>query len=165
MTDPLTPADLTAFMQARGIPGEILHLDVPTPTVETAAAALGCSPDQIVKSILFLVRGEPRLAVTCGRQHVEKRTLAAQAGVGRKQVSLADADTVLAVAGYPVGAMPPFGHRQPLATLLDPSVLKHDVVYAGGGSDSALLKVTAQTILAVTGATVLPLHALPQDDQ
>ena len=37
----LGPSDLEEFMQQNHISGEILYLDVPTPTVESAAAAVG----------------------------------------------------------------------------------------------------------------------------
>jgi prolyl-tRNA editing enzyme YbaK/EbsC (Cys-tRNA(Pro) deacylase) len=161
MPEPLTPGDLHAFLEAHAIPAELITLDVLTPTVETAAAAVGCRPEQIVKSILFLVRGEPRLAITCGTQRVDPRALAAHGGVGRKQVKLADAETVLDVAGYPVGAMPPFGHRRPLPTLMDPSVLEQPEVYAGGGSDSALLRIRPELIRRHAAAEVLALHAAP----
>ncbi len=159
MPEALTPADLQAYLAAHQLPGEILHLTAHTPTVETAALALGCQPEQIVKSILFLVAGAPLLAVTGGTRRVDPRALARHAGVGRKQVKLADAEAVLAHAGYPVGAMPPFGHRQPLPTLLDAAVLTQPEVYGGGGSDTTLLRIAPQAILDHTRATVLALHS------
>lgn len=159
MPEPLTPADLQTYLARHALPGEILQLAAHTPTVETAAAALGCQPEQIIKSILFMVAAIPVLAVTGGTRRVDPRALAHHAGVGRKQVKLADGATVLAVAGYPVGAMPPFGHRQPLQTVLDPGVLTQPEVYGGGGSDRALLRIPPQAILAHTGAVVLALHS------
>jgi prolyl-tRNA editing enzyme YbaK/EbsC (Cys-tRNA(Pro) deacylase) len=65
-TDILGPADLNAFLTSHQIPGELLSLDSPTPTVETAALAVGAQPEQIVKSILFLVDGKPVLTITGG---------------------------------------------------------------------------------------------------
>ena len=157
----LTADDLQEYMLTHDIPGEIIHLDVPTPTVETAAQAVGCAPEQIVKSILFLVDTAPRLAVTSGLRRVETRALAARYGVGRKHVKLADTDTVLEIAGYEVGAMPPFGHRTQLETLFDPRVLDHAEVYAGGGAGNALLRISPQDILKFTQADVIDLHNVP----
>ncbi len=159
----LTADDLNTYMLTRGIPGEIIHLDVPTPTVETAAQAVGCAPEQIVKSILFLVNAAPRLTVTSGLRRVDTRALAARYGVSRKRVKLADAEAVLEIAGYEVGAMPPFGHRTQLDTLLDPRVLEHADVYAGGGAGNALLRISPQDILKFTQAEVLDLHTPPPD--
>ncbi len=153
----LTPADLLAYMQAQGVRGEIQQLDVPTPTVEAAAQAVGTSPEQIVKSILFIVDDEPVLAITCGYAYVERRAIAALYGVGRKRVKLATPEVVLQISGYEVGAMPPFGHRQLLPTLLDQRVLGLHEVYAGGGAENALVRLFPEDILRVTGAQVMDL--------
>ena len=154
----LGPDDLRAYMAQEGISGEIVYLDVPTPTVETAAAAVGVQPDQIVKSLLFLVKDKAVLAVTCGVLRVEKRILARKYDVGRKKIELADAATVLATIGYPVGTVPPFGHRTPIPTLLDQRVLDHDEVYAGGGGENALVRVNSSEIQKYSEAEVLDLH-------
>ena len=153
----LCPTHLVAYMQVNNLPGEILELDVPTPTVEAAAAAVGCEPEQIVKSLLFFVRDEPVLAITSGPDYIERRSIAAHFQVGRKKVKLADPETVLEETGFVVGAMPPFGHTSPLPTLIDQRVLDKEQVYAGGGSDQTLLRIAPQIILAATQGTVLDL--------
>ena len=63
-------------MQAHGIAGEILHLNVPTPTVEAAAQAVSAKPEQIIKSILFMVDGQPVLAIACGLSAIGRRAIA-----------------------------------------------------------------------------------------
>jgi prolyl-tRNA editing enzyme YbaK/EbsC (Cys-tRNA(Pro) deacylase) len=156
----LGPEDLSAHMQAHRIPGEILRLNTQTPTVEAAARAVGTEPERIVKSILFLVDDRPILAITCGTDRVETRTLAARYGVGRKRVKLAGAQTVLQETGFEIGAMPPFGHRYLLPTLLDPRVLAQPEVYAGGGSDSTLVRLSPRAILEATRAEVLDLLSI-----
>ncbi len=155
---PLTPADLQAFMQENSIPGTILYLDQPTPTVETAAQAVGTAPDQIVKSILFLVDDQPVLAINCGTAYIERRAIAHQYQVGKKRVKLASAQEVLSIAGYEVGAMPPFGHRLPLPTLLDQRVLEQPVVYGGGGAENALVRLQPEDIRRAARARVIDLQ-------
>ncbi len=157
----LTSIDFQAYLDQHALPGEILHLSVPTPTVETAAAAVGCQPEQIVKSILFLVDDQPALAVTCGMATIERRAIAAHYGVGRKRVKLASPEEVIAIAGYAVGAMTPFGHRKPLPTLLDPRVLDQAEVFAGGGDENALVRLNPQDILRASNAVVLSLTSFP----
>lgn len=158
----LGPDDLQAYMTQEGISGEIVYLDAPTPTVETAAEAVGVQVDQIVKSILFRVRDEVVLAVTCGVLRVEKRVLAAKYGVGRKKVKLANAEIVLERTGYAVGTVPCFGHRTPIPTLLDPRVLEHEEVYAGGGGENALVRLNPTDIQKFCDAEVLDLHTRPE---
>src|SRR4030042_3578491 len=150
--------ELQEFIRAHDIPGEIIHLSVPTPTVETAALAVNTLPAQIIKSILFMVGGQPVLAIACGTSAIGRRVIADLYGVGKKRVKLAMPAEVLEISGYEVGAMPPFGHRHPLTTLIDPRVLDLSEAYAGGGAENALLPLNPQEILRVTGARVLDLQ-------
>jgi prolyl-tRNA editing enzyme YbaK/EbsC (Cys-tRNA(Pro) deacylase) len=155
--EPLDSADLETFMHLHAINGKFLHLEVPTPTVEAAAQAVGTSPNRIVKSILFLVNTEPILAISCGSLYVDRRSIAAFYKVGRKRVKLAYPETVLRETGFEVGAMPPFGHYHPLPTLMDQRVLEQPSVYAGGGAENALIHLSPEDILRVTGAEVMDL--------
>jgi prolyl-tRNA editing enzyme YbaK/EbsC (Cys-tRNA(Pro) deacylase) len=149
--------DLQRFMQDHSVPGEILRLEVPTPTVESAARAVNARPEQIIKSILFLVDDLPVLAIACGLSNIGRRAIADLYGVGKKRVKLATADRVLEISGYEVGAMPPFGHRFPLATLMDRKVLDVPEAYAGGGAENTLVHLDPHDILRVTGAKVMDL--------
>lgn len=153
----LTPDDLLAYMQTHGITGEILRLATPTPTVGTAAQAVGTSSENILKSILFIVDAEPVLAISGGLAFVDRRAIALEYGVGRKRVHLAEPEFVLECTGYEVGAMPPFGHLRPLPTLLDRRVLALSEAYAGGGAENVLLRIEPLEILRASKARVLDL--------
>jgi prolyl-tRNA editing enzyme YbaK/EbsC (Cys-tRNA(Pro) deacylase) len=155
--DKLGVGELRGFMQAHGVQGEIMYLDVLTPTVEAAAQAVHARPEQIIKSILFMVNDQPVLAVACGLSAIGRRAIADLYGVGKKRVKLATPEMVLEISGYEVGAMPPFGHRQALSTLIDRRVLDQSVAYAGGGADNALVRLDPHEILRVSGAKVLDL--------
>ena len=161
MNDLLTPADLQAFMEQQGIPGEILILAVATPTVDAAAQAVGAPPQQIVKSVLFSLPAENVLTISCGDQLVERRVIANLYGISRKRVKLASPEEVVAITGYAVGTIPPFGHRQPIPTLLDQRVLEFTQVYAGGGAHNALVSLNPQDILTITRPQVIDLHTPP----
>ncbi len=150
---------LQAFIDQNGIHTQVIHCSAPTPTVETAAQVMGVTVEQIVKTILFSVAGQLVTVVACGTAPIERRPLAERFGVGRKQVKLADAETVLAATGYPAGAVPPFGHREAHPTFIDPQVLAQPFVYAGGGEEDALVRLDPADILRVTGAETLRVLA------
>ena len=154
----LTSQDLQTYLDQQKLPAEIIYLDAPTPTVETAAEAVGVNPDQILKSVLFLVDDRPVLAIACGTARIDDRAIAAHFEVGRKRVKLADPTAVLEITGYPVGTVPPFGHSQNLSTLLDPCVFNHDAVYAGGGAEKTLLRIDPQTLARITEGESLLLR-------
>lgn len=155
-------SDLEAFITDQDLEAEVLSLSVRTLTVKDAAQAVGTVPERIVKSLLFLVDDRPVLAIASGTARIDRRPIATHFGVGRKRVKLAGPEAVLTITGYAVGAVPPFGHRQLLETLIDPRVLQMPHIYAGGGAEDALLRVDPKEILRVTNAIEIDL--LPNDE-
>ena len=154
----LTPADLKAFMDQNDISGEIVFTNTPTPTVESAAQAVGTDPEHIVKSVLFSLKDQHVLAITSGLRIIERRAIAERYEIGRKRVKLAHPEVVLEVTGYPVGTVPPFGHKNPLTVLVDPRVLEMQEIYAGGGAYNALVRLNPEDIVRITQADILDLH-------
>lgn len=149
----LTAVDLEKFIAAQKISAQILHLTEPTPTVEAAAQVLGVQPEQIIKSVLFLADGEPLLVIANGLTRVDSKALADESGVARRRMKTANAEQVLAHTGYVAGSVPPFGHLQPIRTMVDTAVtqLDYDFIYGGGGDVNALLKLTVAELLSVIG--------------
>src|SRR3974377_1487748 len=95
---------------------------------------------------------------------VAPHTVAGRFGVGKKQIKLADAATVLQITGYPVGGVPPFGYPEPVPALLDRAIRKWDVVYAGGGDDRTLLCIGVDELARVVEGEWLPLTAGSEPD-
>ncbi len=153
----LTPTDLALYIGQHNITAELIPTSGDTPTVAAAAAALGVSTDEIIKTLIFFVRGEPYAVITNGLASVPTRPLADHFGVGKRQVKLARATQVVELTGYPVGGVPPFGHRSTIPVLLDRSVLALPVIYGGGGDDRTMLKIETKELLRATAAVVLPL--------
>lgn len=151
MSDAWGPSDLAEYIRAHGIAAEIVPMTMDTPTVAAAALALGVDARQIIKSVLFLVKDAPVLVIACGEDNVDRGPIAGEYGVGKKQVKLADRETVLRVTGYPAGGVPPFGHRESLPTLIDRRIEAPAVVYGGGGDDHTLLRVTPGELARATG--------------
>jgi prolyl-tRNA editing enzyme YbaK/EbsC (Cys-tRNA(Pro) deacylase) len=148
-------------MVKHDIPGEIIYLDKPTPTVETAADAVGTHPREIVKSVLFSIEDENILAIASGLDLIDRRIIAYRYGIGRKRVKLSPPDIVLTITGYPVGTVPPFGHKTAVPVLLDRRVIELEQVYAGGGAHNALVRLDPRDILHHNQAEVLDLHTPP----
>ena len=155
MTDQLTPSDLEQFIIQHGIVATLIPGIGDTPTVAAAATALGVTTDEIIKTLIFFVRGEPYAVITNGLASVPTRPLADHFGVGKRQIKLARAMQVIEITGYPVGGVPPFGHRSTLPVLLDRSVLTHETIYGGGGDDRTMMKIGTDELLRVTEAEVL----------
>jgi Cys-tRNA(Pro) deacylase len=156
-THTLTPDDLARTIAETGITAELVPMDVETPTVPAAASALGVAPAQIIKSLLFLVHDNPVLVIACGDAPVDRGALALRFSVGKKQIKLADADTVVRITGYAVGGVPPVGQTTPTPTLLDRRVADWDFIYGGGGDDRTLLRITPGELARATQAEWIDL--------
>ena len=103
-----------------------------TKTAADAAAAIGVSVGQIVKSLVFGVDTEIVMALVSGSNQLDEKKLALAAG-GAK-CSRVDADAVRAATGYPIGGVPPFGHTTQLRVFVDPDLLQYDEVWAAAGT-------------------------------
>jgi Cys-tRNA(Pro) deacylase len=151
----LTSQDLQKFIDQNQISAEILPMEEDTPTVPDAARALGVEEGQIIKSLVFLVDGQPTLVIANGTHKVDNRLVARYFGVGRKRAKMARPEQALEITGYIVGAMPPFGHRTRLRTVVDPDVVAQQEIFGGGGEIDAMLRMTPDELLRVTGAEIV----------
>lgn len=147
--------DLQQFIDDQNVQATIIALSEHTLTVGDAARALAVKTDQIIKSLVFHVDGEPLLVINNGLARVDRKKLAAHLGVGRKKVKFASPDTAFALTGFVVGSMPPFGHKQKLRTLVDKAVTRLDVVYGGGGDVDAMMRLTPHELLKTSRAEVV----------
>ena len=126
-----------------------------TKTAADAAAAIGVSVGQIVKSLVFAVDGEIVMAYVSGSNQLDEKKLAAAAG-GAK-CSRVDADAVRAATGYPIGGVPPFGHATQLRVFVDPDLLQYDEVWAAAGTWNDVFGANPNDIVRVAGGVVTDL--------
>jgi len=153
---------LALYIEQHAVAATLVQPEQETPTVALAALALGCQTEQIVKSVLFLLRdgqqADPVLIITNGTAQIDFRKLADLFQIGRKRIRLAPADVVLGRTGYPAGGVPPFGFPDPLPTYIDRHVFDQTVVYGGGGDDHTMLRITPAELLRATGGQVVDLR-------
>ncbi len=152
-----TPIERVAeALAARGVRVEIREFPEGTRTAEQAAAAVGTSVGQIVKSLVFLADGKPVLVLASGANRVDliKLAGACNAHTARR----ADADTVRRVTGFVIGGVPPLGHAEPLAVLIDRDLLQYEMVYAAAGTPHAVFAVDPRVLQVVTAAVVADLR-------
>lgn len=154
----MNATDLARFIAEQKIAAELIFLAQETPTVEAAAMAVGTRPEQIGKSILFIIdRTQPLLIIANGLARIDYKKLSDFSGVGRKRIRLATQTEVLALTGYPAGTVPPFGHHTPLPTLIEANLLTLTDFYAGGGAINVLVRLTISELRRVVPAGVVTL--------
>ena len=126
-----------------------------TKTAADAAAAIGVSVGQIVKSLVFGVDSEIVMALVSGSNQLDEKKLAAAAG-GAKCARV-DADAVRDATGYPIGGVPPFGHSTQLRVFVDPDLLQYDEVWAAAGTWNDNFGANPNDIVRVAGGVVTAL--------
>ena len=126
-----------------------------TKTAADAAAAIGVEIGQIVKSLIFGVDGEVVLAYVSGANQLDEKKLALAAG-GLK-CSRVDADVVREATGFPIGGVPPFGHKTHLRVFIDPDLLQWPEVWAAAGTWNDVFGAAPADIVRVAGGVVTDL--------
>jgi Cys-tRNA(Pro) deacylase len=149
-----------------GLDIQIIEFEQTTRTAQEAADAIGqhpsgigCQVAQIVKSLLFVVDGQPVVALVSGANQLDERKLAALRGVSRKRVQRADAETAKAATGFSIGGVPPFGHLSALPVYVDQDLTRFEVVWAAAGTPFAVFAITPQELVRASGGTVVDLAA------
>ncbi len=126
-----------------------------TKTAADAAAAIGVTVGQIVKSLVFGVDGEIVMALVSGSNQLDEKKLALAAG-GAKCARV-DADAVREATGFPIGGVPPFGHSTQLRVFVDPDLLQYDEVWAAAGTWNDNFGANPNDIVRVAGGVVTDL--------
>lgn len=144
------------FLREYGLEIEVRELAESTKTAPMAAKAVGAPLGSIVKSLLFLADGRPILVLVAGDRRADVQRIAEL--VKAREVKIADAETVRYVTGYAIGGVPPAGHKEPLPTLVDDSLLRYDVVYAAAGAPNAIFAIPIQVLLDLVGGEVANLN-------
>ena len=108
-------------------------------TVELAAAAVGCEPARIAKTLSLDVNGKAILVVTAGDVKIDNSKYKSQFGVKAKMLS---PDEAVSKTGFAVGGVCPFAVHEEVSVYLDDSLKRFDTVYPSGGSDNSAIELT-----------------------
>ncbi len=153
--DSAPPASLA--LTQLGIPHRVFTHETPVTSFEQAASDRNQRPEQIVRSILFQIReGEFVMVLMAGRDQVDWKKL--RALVKRSRIRMATEDEVLAVTGYRIGTVSPFGVKSQFKVLIDASVLREEEVSIGSGvRNMALILQSADVRKALGAAEIVEL--------
>ncbi|MCC9079027.1 YbaK/EbsC family protein [Litorilinea aerophila] len=142
---------VAAVLAARGIPHRVFRHAGPVRSLEQAAAERGQRPEQVVRSILFrLEAGKYAMVLVAGPGRIDWRAL--RRHFGQSRLTTASGEEVLAVTGYPIGAVAPFGLRQPVTVLVDERVLAQEEVSMGSGVRGTAVILRTADLMKALGA-------------
>lgn len=140
-----------AALRDAGLAVEVLEMGAETRTAEQAAAAAGCTVDQIAKSIIFRgeTSGHVMLFLTAGGKRVCTHKASRVAG---QPLGKADATLIRAETGFAIGGVAPVGHLTPVRAFLDPRLTQFATVWAAAGTPRHIFAIAPADLLRVTGA-------------
>jgi Cys-tRNA(Pro)/Cys-tRNA(Cys) deacylase len=160
MTDAILPAhryldDLGLHYERRSFP----------PSTEkgsaNVAAALGCSEDQMVKTLIFETnKGERVLVMVAANRSAVSGLL--KKAIGSRDIKMATFEAVRETTGYEVGSIPPF-HWQPdgFRSFLDEALMSEQILGVGAGHWGEEIMITPENLLRACKGTVVNLTRRP----
>jgi prolyl-tRNA editing enzyme YbaK/EbsC (Cys-tRNA(Pro) deacylase) len=143
-------------LAALGTDFEVVTLPSTTRTAVEAAAAIGCSVDQIAKSILFrtVKDKKPVMVIASGINRVNETKIADFLG---EPIEKADAAYVREKTGFVIGGVPPIGHAEPICTIIDEDLVKLGEFWAAAGTPNSVFKLSATSLLEMTAGALMSI--------
>ena len=127
------------YLRQKGFEDRIIIPEKSSATVAEAAAALGCEPGMIAKSLSFLQDDKAVLILTEGTARVDNRKYKARFGCKAKMIP---GGQVEALIGHDVGGVCPFGVNEGVTVYLDESLKMHETVYPAAGTDHSAVRLS-----------------------
>ena len=147
---------VTAAAKERGLEISTRRFPEGTKTAADAAAAIGVTVGQIVKSLVFGVDNEIVMALVSGSNQLDEKKLALAAG-GAKCARV-DADAVREATGYPIGGVPPLGLATQMRVFIDPDLLQYDEVWAAAGTWNDVFPIDPKVLQRAASGVVVDLR-------
>lgn len=137
-----------AYFQKYGIEDRVREFDASSATVELAAAALGCAPQRIAKTLSFLVDGHAMLVVAAGDAKVDNSKYKARFCTKAKMLSPGEVEELV---GHAVGGVCPFAVKEGVTVYLDVSLKRFDTVFPACGSSHSAIELTIPELEKYSG--------------
>jgi prolyl-tRNA editing enzyme YbaK/EbsC (Cys-tRNA(Pro) deacylase) len=95
---------------------------------------------------------QPCLVLASGANTVDVALL--RAVLSEPHIRRATAQEAHELTGFSIGGIPPFGHRQPIRTVMDPDLGRFETVWAAAGTANAVFPVAPNTLRVLANAVV-----------
>jgi Cys-tRNA(Pro) deacylase len=127
------------FLRAAHAEARLEEFEEDTPTAEDAARAAGAELTQIVKSLVCDCDGRTVVVLVPGDRKADLAKVAAAAGVARAKV--VPRELVKLRTGFDPGGVAPFPLPAGTDVFLDQTLLTHEHVWVGAGSERHLARL------------------------
>lgn len=136
------------YLKIKGYADRIIIPEKSSATVEEAAAALGCEPGMIAKTLSFLQGDQPVLILAEGMARIDNKKYKALFGCKAKMIPEEQVEELI---GHDVGGVCPFGVKKGVLIYLDESLKQHETVYPAAGTDHSAVRLSIRELEACSG--------------
>ena len=152
-----------AHLRALGMEERVLEFEVSSATVELAAAAVGCEPARIAKTLSFHVGERVALVVAAGDARIDNPKFKAHFGCKAKMLKAEEAEPLV---GHGVGGVCPFGVNEGVEVCLDDSLRRFDTVYPAAGSAASAVRLSPDELARCSApCTWVDVCKIPEADR
>ncbi len=137
------------YFDSVGMGDKVMQFDVSSATVAEAAAAIGCQPCRIAKTLSFRADGDVVLIVAAGDVKIDNAKYKAQFKTKAKMLMYDEAEECI---GHAVGGVCPFAVNDGVKVYLDASLRRFDTVYPACGSSSSAIELTVPQLELHSGS-------------
>ena len=137
-----------AFFKQFGMEERVLEFEVSSATVELAAAALGCEPQRIAKTLSFMQGEGAVLICAAGDAKVDNHKYKERFGTKAKMLSFEEVEQM---TGHAVGGVCPFAVKEGVLVYLDVSLKRFETVYPACGSANSAIELSIPELEKYSG--------------
>ncbi|KAL3949535.1 EbsC protein [Lactobacillus hilgardii] len=137
------------YFEHLGLLERIKVLDQSSATVADAAAALGCEPEHIAKTLSLLIDEQPILVVMAGDAKIDNHKYKE---AFHKRAEMIHRQEVEAYIGHALGGVCPFAVKANVLTYLDVSLKRFDTIFPAAGDSHSAVKLSLKELEACAKA-------------
>ena len=146
---------VAVFLRASGAESRLEEFPSDASSAQSAADAIGCDLDQIVKSLVFVCDTRSVLALVPGDRRADPVKVGK--AVGAMETRVARPAEVVAATGVAPGGVGPFPPPAGMPILVERTLLSRPVVWVGAGSERHMAMVAPVELVRLTGGSTVDI--------
>lgn len=131
------------YFKQYGIEDRMQEFNESSATVELAAKAIGCKPENIAKTLSFKVEDKVILIVVSGDSKIDNSKYKIEFNTKAKMLTPEEVEKFI---GHKIGGVCPFGIKEDVKVYLDNSLKRFEYVYPAAGSSNSAIKLSIEEL-------------------
>lgn len=131
------------YFESLGAAHRVREVDESSATVESAAAALGCEPERIAKTLSFYAGEKVILIVAAGDRKIDNKKYKEKFGCKAQMLKFEEVEPLV---GHAVGGVCPFAVNEGIDVYLDSSLKRFETVFPAAGSSSSMIELSVSEL-------------------